>query len=181
IESLFIYCAPIHLLSQDNQLNANFGEPFRVPMLKIRDIDDRPVPANIAIVRELALKRVDARLFDAPETLDYLIRYSGGHPRDLLRLLNNAINFAEHECIDRAAAAKAVKQVANDYRRLIGSEDYKLLVGIDRNPLQPDGFTSEKTARMLYDLVLLEYNDYFWKSHPLIATLAGYQAAQSLA
>ena len=87
----------------------------------------------------------------------------------------------DEQRIDRTAAAKAVKQVANDYRRLIGSEDYKLLVGIDRNPLQPDGFTSEKTARMLYDLVLLEYNDYFWKSHPLIATLAGYQAAQSLA
>lgn len=177
IESLFIYCAPIHLLSQDNQLNANFGEPFRLPMLKIRDVADQPIAANVAIMRELALKRVAAALFDEPATLDKLIRYSGGHPRDLLRLLNVAINFADNERIDRTAADKAIRQVANDYRRLIDSADYRLLVSIDRDPLSPDSYTGEKTARMLYDLVLLEYNDYFWKSHPLITTLAGYQSA----
>lgn len=179
IQALFIYCAPIHLLHADNQLNANFGTVFRVPMLKIHERDGMKREDNYAIVRELAHRRIPAYLFDAPDTLDYIIKYSGGHPRDLLRLLNIAINFADHELIDRPAAEKAVKQLANEYRRLIDSNDYAHLVAVDRNPDTPDDFTSAETSKMLYNLILLEYNDYFWKSHPVITTLPGYIKAQS--
>ena len=179
INGLFIYCAPIHLLHEDNQLNASFGQPFRLPMLKIRGRDNQPIPENYQVMRDLALRRIPAYLFDDLTTLDYLIQYSGGHPRDLLRLLNVAINFAEEEQIDRAAAAKSVKQVANEYRRFINSTEYARLVEIDQNPDMPDDFTDEESSKMLYNLILLEYNDYFWKSHPLIETLPGYiKAAQ---
>lgn len=177
IQSLFIYCAPIDLLHATNQLTANFGQPFRVPMLKIRDRDNQPIEANYHIVRELVHKRVPAYLFDATSTLDYLICYSGGHPRDLLRLLNVAINNADGECIDRVSAERAVKEVANDYRRFINSGEYARLVAIDNAPDAPDDFTDEISSKMLYNLILLEYNNYFWKSHPVITTLPGYQKA----
>ena len=177
IQSLFIYCAPIHLLYTDNQLNANFGQPFRIPMLKIRDRNDSAIAENYKVMRELAHKRVPPHLFDSPDTLDYLIRFSGGHPRDLLRLLNVAINYTDNEQINKKSAEKSVKQVASDYRRTIHSQDYLKLVKIDKNPDSPDDFTDEDSSRMLYNLVLLEYNDYFWKSHPLITTLPGYQKA----
>lgn len=181
IQSLFIYCAPIHLLRASNQCAASFGQPFRLPMLKIRDRDNRPIEANYATVRELVYRRVPLHLFDAVETLDYLIRYSGGHPRDLLRLLNVAINHAEAECIDKRAAERAVREVASDYRRFINSGDYARLVAIDKAPDTPDDFTDEDSNKMLYDLILLEYNDYFWKSHPVITTLPGYKKAEEAA
>ncbi|HIQ16270.1 MAG TPA: ATP-binding protein [Leucothrix sp.] len=177
IESLFIYCAPIHLLRANNQLNANFGQIFRLPMLKIRDREDNPIAENYDVMRELATKRVPEYLFDSAETLDYLIRYSGGHTRDLLRLLNVAINSADDEVIDKASAEKSVKEVSNDYRRFINSQDYARLVEIDQNPDNPDDFTDEESGKMLYNLVLLEYNNYFWKSHPVINILSGYQKA----
>ncbi len=177
INGLFIYCAPIHLLHQVNTLNASFSQPFRLPMLKVRDRDGEDLPENIAVMRELALRRVPEQLFDELDTVDYLVRSSGGHPRDLLRLLNVAINYAEEERIDRAAAEKAVKQVANEYRRFINTEDYIRLVQIDLHPDAPDDFTDEQSSLMLYNLILLEYNDYFWKSHPLITTLPGYEKA----
>lgn len=177
IQSLFIYCAPIHLLHADNQLNANFGQPFRVPMLKIRDRYDQKIEENYQVMRELTWKRVPPYLFDAQATLDQLICFSGGHPRDLLRLLNVAINYADGELIDQPAADKAVKQVANEYRRFINSRDYARLVEIDCNPETPDDFTDEESSKMLYNLILLEYNDYFWKSHPVITTLPGYHKA----
>jgi energy-coupling factor transporter ATP-binding protein EcfA2 len=177
ITGLFIYCAPIHLLHQDNCLNASFSQPFRLPMLKIRDRDNDEIPENVAVMRELALRRVPEYLFDNLATLDYLICYSGGHPRDLIRLLNTAVNFAEEERIDRAAAEKAVKQVANEYRRFINTNDYVRLVQIDLHPDAPDDFTDQQSSEMLYNLILLEYNDYFWKSHPVITTLPGYQKA----
>ena len=177
IQSLFIYCAPIDLLHATNQLTASFGQPFRVPMLKIRDRNDQPLEANYAIVRELVHRRVPPHLFDTQGTLDYLIRYSGGHPRDLLRLLNVAINNADTECIDWTAAERAVKEVANDYRRFINSGDYARLVAIDNAPDAPDDFTDDTSSKMLYNLILLEYNNYFWKSHPVITTLPGYKKA----
>ncbi|MGB5597548.1 MAG: hypothetical protein WBM66_02435 [Thiothrix litoralis] len=177
IQSLFIYCAPIDLLHATNQLSANFGQPFRVPMLKVRDRDNQPIEANYQIVRNLVHQRVPPYLFDAPGTLDYLIGYSGGHPRDLLRLLNVAINNADTECIDLLAAERAVKEVANDYRRFIDSGDYARLVAIDNAPDAPDDFTDDTSSKMLYNLILLEYNDYFWKSHPVITTLPGYKKA----
>ena len=83
-------------------------------MLRVRDRDGEDMPENIAVMREMALRRVPEQLFDELDTVDYLVHYSGGHPRDLLRLLSMAINYAEEECIDRSAAKKAVKQVANE-------------------------------------------------------------------
>jgi len=178
IQSLFIYCAPIHLLHADNQLNANFGQPFRVPMLKIRERGGEKVAEHYQVMRDLVHKRVPAYLFAEDETLDYLIEYSGGHPRDLLRLLNVAINFSDDEKIEQQAAQKSVKQLANEYRRFIHSQDYARLVEIDRHPDSPDDFTDAESSKMLYNLILLEYNDYFWKSHPVISTLSGYKKAQ---
>ena len=36
---------------------------------------------------------------------------------------------------------------------------------------------TEARLRLLYDLVLLEYNSYWWCSHPLVRTLRPYQNA----
>ena len=177
IQGLFIYCAPIHLFYQDNGLNAGFGQVIRLPMLKIRGRDGEDMPENIAVMRELALRRVPEQLFDEVDTLDYLIHYSGGHPRDLLRLLNRAINHADKEYIDHAAAEKAVQEVANEYRRLINDKDYTRLVQIDLHPDAPDDFTDQQSNKLLNNLALLEYSDYFWKSHPLITSLPGYEKA----
>ncbi len=178
ISSLFIYCAPIHLLHADNQLNANYSQIFRLPMIKIRDKKNEKIEDNYEVMRQMVRQRVPEYLFDSNETIDYLICYSGGHLRDLIRLLNVSINFAENEIIDKRSSEKAVKQIANEYRRFINSDQYSILVKIDKNPEDPDDFTGEETSLMLYNLVLLEYNDYFWKSHPVIETLAAYQRAK---
>lgn len=177
IKSMFIYCAPIDLLHANNQLSASFGQIVRVPMLKVRNQANEAIGENYKVVREMIHCRVPEYLFDSQTTLDYLICYSGGHPRDLLRLLNVAINNREGELIDQLAAERAVKELANDYRRLINSEDYTRLVAVDAAPDSPDDFTDDISNKMLYNLILLEYNDYFWKSHPVITTLPGYKKA----
>lgn len=177
IKSMFIYCAPIDLLHANNQLSASFGQIVRVPMLKVRNQANEAIGENYKVVRDMIHCRVPEYLFDNQTTLDYLICYSGGHPRDLLRLLNVAINNREGELIDQLAAERAVKELANDYRRLINSEDYTRLVAVDAAPDSPDDFTDDISNKMLYNLILLEYNDYFWKSHPVITTLPGYKKA----
>lgn len=177
IQSLFIYAAPIHLLHEGNQLSSNFGKVFRVPMLKIRDRQDQPLEGGYQVMREMTYKRIPEQFFDSPETVDYLIEYSGGHPRDLVRLLSNAITYTDEEQITLDAAKDAVKELANDYRRIITSDSYERLVNIDLNPDTPDDFTDELSSKMLFNLLVLEYNNYFWKSHPVITTLPGYKKA----
>lgn len=181
INGIFIYCAPIHLLHEDNQLNANFATIFRVPMLKVRDKYDNLIPENLAIVREMVERRVPEYLFDKANTIDHIILNSGGHARDLVRLLNLSITYTEEDVITLDAANSAIKQVANDYRRTIEAGEYQQLVNIDLNPETPEPYTNEDSTKMLYNLVLLEYNDYFWKSHPVIQTLPGYQQALAAA
>lgn len=75
-------------------------------------------------------------------------------------------------------AKQAIKQLTTEYRRLIldDKEDIQLLVKIDQ---ADKNYTpvSEQSRRLLYDLVLLEYNSYWWQSHPAVRTLPAYQQA----
>ena len=60
-----------------------------LPMIKLETPDGaRKVEPGYAALRELLLKRADTSLFDSTETIDYLIQYSGGNPRELLKLLD---------------------------------------------------------------------------------------------
>ncbi|ETW98679.1 MAG: hypothetical protein ETSY2_42435, partial [Candidatus Entotheonella gemina] len=99
-----------------------------------------------------------------------------GHVRDLIRLLRYALRAAQGRLITREMADEAIRQLATEYRRLIQQDDYQVLVEIDR---AADDFApiSDNTRRMLYDLILLEYNAYWWQSHPVVRTLPGYQRA----
>lgn len=178
INGIFIYCAPIHLLHENNVLlHAHFDQVVRLPMLKVRDKQNQALMENYEPIRQMVYLRIPAYLFDQQTTLDYLIEYSGGHLRDLLRLLNYACNHRDADIINQAAAQRAVDELAKEYKRLLKSEHYQLLLQIDTNPNDPDEYTGELSNMMLYHLILFEYNDYFWKSHPVITTLTGYQKA----
>lgn len=146
-------------------------------MLKVRDKYNQLLMKNYEVIRRMVYRRVPDYLFDDVKTLDYLIQYSGGHVRDLLRLLNYACNHRDGEIISKGSAERAVDELAKEYKRLLKSENYKLLVQIDNNPEEPDEYNSDLSNDMLYRLILLEYNDYFWKSHPVITTLRGYKKA----
>ena len=111
-------------------------------------------------------------LFDSKKTVEYLIAHSGGHPRDLLHLLIYAFKKAEGELIDRPSAEAAVKELATDYRRTLSKEDFQLLCEIDNAP--DVTHNTEEARKLLYHLALLEYNSYWWRSHPVVRTLPGY-------
>ncbi|ETX01538.1 MAG: hypothetical protein ETSY1_07040 [Candidatus Entotheonella factor] len=175
INTNIIYCAPIILLTE-RSVRHSF-ESFRLPMIKVKEKGvHETLVQPMEKLRELVTNRVSPELFEDQLTIDYLIEYSGGHVRDLIRLLMYALREAQGQLITREMAGEAIRQLATDYRRLIEQDDYQLLVEID---CAPNDFApiSDKTRRMLYDLVLLEYNSYWWQSHPAVQTLPGYQRA----
>ena len=175
LDTNVIYCAPISLLTERIVLHSY--EPFRLPMIKIQEKGASEVlPDPMERLRELVANRVSSELFDDPLTIDHLIKHAGGHVRDLIRLLRYALREAQGRVITKAMDEAAIRQLATEYRRLIEQDDYQLLVEIDRAPVDYAPI-SDKTRRMLYDLVLLEYSSFWWQSHPVVRTLPGYQQA----
>ena len=103
VNALFVYCAPIHLIYEAASIEQNFDDVFRLPMIKIQNAGDSASVAGRRAMRDLLYRRAAPELFDDGVT-DYLIDHSGGHPRDLLRLLQQAFQYAENDRFDHAAA-----------------------------------------------------------------------------
>lgn len=190
LRGLFIYCAPIHLVHVSSSVRQAFDHICKVPALKLTDKFDprRPEtrvehPQAREVMRQLILKRAPARFFQPDpvttgdwSTVDYFIRVSGGHLRDLIRLLNYAFQSTTTELFDLASARAAEKKLATDYRHILKSADYERLAQIDTTAADANA-TDVETRDLLYNLALLEYNSFWWQSHPAVRTLPSYQAA----
>jgi len=175
IESIFVYCVPVTLLSEHN---LHGFEAFRLPMIKLSEKSTSYVPSSAAAetLKQLISKRMSMDLFEDTYTVDYLIEHSGGHVRDLIRLMRYALREAQSKQVTREMAVRSVEQLATEYSRLIEQDDYKLLVEIDSKPADYVP-VSKQTRRLLYDLVLLEYNSYWWQTHPVVRSLPAYRRA----
>ena len=175
IRSNFVYCTPISLLCEEGMLQQRYNMLVRLPMIKITEKHSPDsIPEAIEALRELIYLRVPNQLFASEGVVDALIMASGGHVRDLIRLVNTSLGKTKGQrVIDQAAVDYAIKQIATEYKRFIRQEDYELLVDID---LGEAAFTpaSDRATRLLYNLTLLEYNAYWWQSHPLVRTIDAY-------
>ena len=174
VRAIFVYCAPVHLAYEGSTVSQNFSAIFRLPMIKLLNSDGSPHEEGRTAMREMLHRRAASGLFDAG-VADRLIKHSGGHPRDLLRLLLNAFKHAEHDRFDDASGHQAVREMAADFRRILNPDDYLLLATIDAGHSPPSD--SERVRYLLYNLALLEYNDYFWRSHPVLRATQEYRTA----
>ena len=170
----FIYCAPIHLLYEGNQVQQWFN-PFILPMIKIYPEQGSmdKYQEGYEVLRQILYLRADKKLFESEKVVDLLIENSGGNPRDLLKLLQYAFrkSKSDAEIFKMTAADEAIHALAMDYRRFLDKEDYKILYQIEKGEIQ-DG-SSDQKRRLLYDLVILEYNSGWWRAHPIIRHLEG--------
>lgn len=175
VESLVIYTAPLSLKYESN-LAGKLDADLVLPMIKLYERDDQRWEAGWQAMRKMLLLRADRSLFAGDDEINRLIEHSGGHPREMLRLLKLCCEFAEQSRIDLDTVNLAIKQLASEYRRFLEPDDYKLLVSIDRNGIHAGN--DEHTRKLLYNLALLEYNDGTWRrSHPVIRELEGYSSA----
>jgi hypothetical protein len=175
IQTNLIVCAPISVLLE----TANIAQRFKrvqLPMVKIFDADESPRCEQEDALIELILKRMPLAYFDSRDTLRYLVRHSGGHVRDLLRLVSACFDRLDAAPITADIAKLAVRDIAADYQRLVKKDDWPDLVLIDQSHGEEKD-TTEERLRLLYNLVLLEYNNYWWRSHPLVRTLPSYAKA----
>ena len=142
---------------------------------------DKTFPEARNALRRFVTQRLPRQGFESEELIDKYIDYSGGHPRDLIRLINISFNLLiDDPVITQSIAERALKRLAGDYQNVIEVKDYDLLAEIDKAPptYKP---ISDQSRRLLYDLVLLEYNDSWWQTHPAVRSLPAYaQAVKAL-
>lgn len=178
IQTNLILCAPIAVLLEESGTAQRFGLRLRLPMVKIYERDESENESAVNALVDLVGKRIPLEFFDNVETVKYLVRKSGGHPRDLLRLVRACFAKVDSAPITLAAALRTVRDIAAEYQRSVLADDWAELVRVDASRGEDTNRTDAR-LRMLYDLVLLEYNNYWWRSHPLVREIQGYTRAKA--
>jgi hypothetical protein len=178
IEALVLYTAPLSL--KYDGIPSKLDD-FVLPMIKLYNRDGTPHQPGRDAMRDILLKRANATVFASADLPDRLVDFSGGHPRELLRLLRLCCEFAEGRTIDAAAVDRAIDALASEYRRFLEPDDYALLAQMAAES-EVHGGNNERTRRLLYRLALLEYNDGSWRCpHPAVKLLDGYKKAAEAA
>lgn len=174
IQTLAIYTAPLEL-KYDGLMGGKLNADIVLPMIKLFERDNQRCEAGWEALTKLLLLRADSSLFATDEDVAKLVEHSGGHPRELLRLLKLCCEFAD-DLIDAVVVERAIAQLASDYRYFLKPADYALLASVDATPEQ--GGNDSAAQHLLHRLALMQYNDGAWRrSHPAVRTLEGYKLA----
>jgi len=137
-----VYTMPLALkFSNDyGNLTQRFSEePKVLPMVSIQMVNGSPCEAGMALLRQMVLARAypdldeDQRLdkileiFDSSEALDRLCQVSGGHVRDLLRLLNSWIKKGRQLPLSRETLEEVIRSRRNEMTMPISDQEWELL------------------------------------------------------
>ncbi len=163
MQAHFIYTVPLRLVrSADGpQLEQRYGPLFVLPMIKVIERETRiPFTAGIESVRQILEKRLGGLKLDqafTTEAIDFLLKYSGGHVRNLMIFARNACIYTNALPITLPAVQKAIRQTVNTYSSSIPETHWEKLAKLDLSADQriPNG--DEDYLKMFENLSLLEY------------------------
>ncbi|MDL2321574.1 hypothetical protein LJC47_04450 [Desulfosarcina sp. OttesenSCG-928-B08] len=184
IKAYVVYTAPIALKYRGAGPSRLDAEEV-LPIVKLYERSGGKHEAGWSALRELLSRRIDPASFqDAAATpdelMDLLIDASGGHPRELLRLLRLSCELAVisgTDTINTDVIDQAIEKLTGDFRYWLSKEDYSCLAEIDASGGVANG-NNEQISNLMYRLALLQYNNGSWRqSNPVIRRLAGYQSA----
>lgn len=173
-----IFTLPIELMYLQRKLEA-FSTIVSFPFVKVKEQNGDLVQEAIKRFEEFVYKRIDISLFDKPETVQNAIIYSGGSPRELLRILEYANIYADDDkgFIDEIAMNKAIKKLSSQSSQYISQEDLKHLKVLKEN--NEKGISTpfgKEWQDLLENRIIMEYNDGTYKRvNPLVEASELYQ------
>jgi hypothetical protein len=136
-----VYTVPLALKFSNSygMLTQRFEDPKVLPMVPVRSQDGKEHQGGMALLRQMVLarafpdldeqQRLDAipLIFDSPDTLDRLCQISGGHVRDLLKLLNLWIMEEMQFTLQRPTLEKLIQSSKQDVIMAISEQQWELL------------------------------------------------------
>src|SRR4028118_799954 len=179
-----IYTIPISMVysNRATELINNYNDPQVLPMIMVQNPDGTTNEAGLAKIKELIEKRVkqvnpdqslETGLFDSRETLERLCLMSGGHVRNLLLMMQEAITRTEDLPITAKAAQRAITQARDVYRRTPEEGEWQVLAKVSQTQRI---LNDEQHRNLLFSRCILEYRYYdregemqpWYDVHPLI-------------
>ena len=166
-----IYTLPLALrFSNDyNTLTQRFkSDPQVLPMVSMQLRDGNQFGEGMAKLRQLVLARAFPNLepqqrlekiteiFDSTETLDHLCKMSGGHVRNILRILNEAIKKQKGLPISSENLNKVIQNFRNERTLAVDDQEWELLrqVAQTQKVTGDDGY-----QKLIRSMFVYEYRD----------------------
>lgn len=186
-----VYTVPISMLYSKRaaDLRYNYGDAQILPMIMVRRPDNSIYESGLEKVKEVIAKRVNkffprtemvTKLFDSEETLNGLCLMSGGHVRELMLLVREAIVQTDSLPISAKAVQRAITKARDVYRRTVEQEEWLILAEVYKSKqLQND----DRYRGLLLNRCLLEYVEFDQQGemnrwcdvHPLVLGIKEFQ------
>ncbi len=179
-----IYTIPISMVysNRATELINNYNDPQVLPMIMVQNPDGSTNEAGLAKIKELIEKRVkqvnpnqclETGVFESRETIERLCLMSGGHFRNLLLMMQEAITRTEDLPITAKAAQRAITQARDVYRRTPEEGEWPILAKVSQTQRI---LNDEQHRNLLFSRCILEYRYYdregemqpWYDVHPLI-------------
>ncbi|HYG65612.1 MAG TPA: hypothetical protein VEL74_23720 [Thermoanaerobaculia bacterium] len=174
-----IYTVPAALVARARIANVEF-----MPMIKLQTREGEPFEPGMEAARELIRRRIPddvlGELFgpDAEVRLAKLIRWSGGYPREIVRLLREVLLLSEEPVPDEDVE-RILGEVRSSYRMMVSSDAFEWLarVSVERFLTLENDDHRQVADRMLQNNAVLRYlNQESWFDlHPALYEIPGLQ------
>lgn len=183
-----IYTMPLRLRFDDSYglLTQKFPEePKVLPMVPVRHRDGRSHEAGLQLLRQMVLLRADAAfdpagdatqwqmaiaaVVDEPATLDRLCQASGGHARDLLRLLNSWIQEEMSLPLTRSTLEQVIRSHRNEMKLSLSDPEWDLLRAVrsrGNKVSDADGYDQLIHKRFVFEY--LEAGESWFEVNPIL-------------
>jgi hypothetical protein len=187
-----IYTVPISLVLScraSDLMEIYNCEPHVLPMVMPQTRQNDRHSPGIEILKAIIQSRVrsvmgdgklllETQVFENLETLEQLCFMSGGHVRNLVRLVQTAIKYNEEEDlpISAGALAQALRQLRKTYRDTVNEDQWELLAAVHRSKQIPN---DDAHRSLLFTRCLLEYREEeCWHDvHPVLRDVPEFEAA----
>lgn len=142
-------------------MRQRYDQLLVLPMIKIIDRDTRqPFETGLECLRKILQRRIAGHAIGdvfEPDALNVLLKYSGGHVRNLMTFVQNACTYTDQTPIPIAAAQRAVQQSVRTYSTAIQKDHWNKLAALDLSADKKIDNGDEAFLAMLENLSILEY------------------------
>jgi hypothetical protein len=186
-----IYTVPIALVYSKwaNELQTIYGRTLVLPMVMVQQREGAAHDAGLAKLREVIQRRVrphaptrdlETQIFDSAETLQKLCVSCGGHIRELMQMMESAVNRVDQLPIGAKDVQRAITDLRAVYQRAVEEPEWVLLAQIaQRKTIANDN----QHRSLLQRRCILEYRCLddegeiltWYDVHPLIYKLSRFQ------
>ena len=190
-----IYTVPISMVYSIRaaDLRDIYSNPQVLSMIMVQTPEKGDIhELGLSKIKEVISKRIsqfapnlslDTEIFDSSETLNRLCLMSGGHVRNLLLLVQDAIGRTEGLPISARAVQRAITRARDAYRRTVESDQWELLANVSHSKRI---LNNDQYRYLLFNRCLLEYRyldaegelQCWYDVHPLIKGIQEFKEAR---